>query len=208
MMRYVDRYADGCSVSVRRRQKADLLAQALSAYYPDSHNLLIVDFGCADGAIPVLLLQSSFGSHIQRVIGITLLDYNDLPEKPAHIHPRFERLIANLEHPLDALSLPDGACDAVLATGFFHYCRQPVIPFHHAARLLKLGGLLIAGLPAPWVSHVRYRGIPGLLPANRRICTVQSCADWRRLAKACGFAEISCEAVQWLGTAWSAPIER
>ena len=208
MMRYVDRYADGCYVSARRHQKAELLARILAEYFPADRDLRMIDFGCADGAIPLLLLQSSFGGCIERIIGITLLDYNDLPEKPAHTHPRFERLFADLEHPLDALSLADGAYDAVLATGFLHYCRQPEIPFQHAARLLKPGGVFVAGLPAPWVSHLRYRGIPGLLPANTRICTIQSCAAWRRLAETCGFREVSCRAVQWLGTAWSASCER
>jgi SAM-dependent methyltransferase len=205
---HIDRYANGIHISARRRQKAGLLGEAICSLFPDRHDLTLVDFGCADGAIPVLMLESSHGAAIQRYIGLTKLDYNDLPDKPAFTHPRFERRIADLSQPVDDPALPWGACDAVTATAFFHYFAEPAAPFALAARLLKPGGYLLAGMPAPWVLALRRRGIPCLLPRNNYIRTVQSIAAWRRVAAASGFAEVSCRAVQWCGAGWSAPLER
>ncbi|HEY3415854.1 MAG TPA: class I SAM-dependent methyltransferase [Armatimonadota bacterium] len=203
-----DYYADGRQVSARRQDKAEILADALQRVFPARDDLELVDFGCADGAVPVLLLESAYGVAIRRITGITLLDYNDLPEKPAFAHPRFQRVIADLQGPLDGLSLPWGQCDAVTATALFHYFTAPDIPFAHAVRLLKPGGVLLAGMPARWVLRLRRHGLPGLLPRNTRIRQVVPLAAWARIAGACGLAEVSRQAVQWLGTAWSIPLER
>lgn len=196
--RYIDRYADGNHISAARRQKAEILGERLAALFPRGRDLEVVDFGCADGAVPVLLLRSPAGDMIRRLTGITLLDYNDLPEKPAHAHPRFRRLIADLASPLDSPRLPWGQCDAVLATAFFHYFAQPEVPFAHAYRLLKPGGYLLAGLPARWVLRVRKHGLPGLLPPNTRIRQIQSLAAWQSVASAVGFTEHSAHTIQWL----------
>lgn len=208
MARYVDGYADGVRVSPRRQQKAALLAEALAALFPGADPTEIADLGCADGAIPVQLLLSPFGARLRHITGITLLDYNDLPEKPAHAHPRFTRVIGDLAGPLDGVDLPWGQCDAVTATAFFHYFDDPTVPLAHAARLLRPGGYLLAGMPAPWVLRLRARGVPGLLPRNRRIRCVQSLDAWAAMAATCGFTEVSRRAVQWCGTAWSAGLER
>ena len=55
---FIDRYADGISISRRRRRKAKVLQRALARLFPTGTGLEIVDLGCADGAIPLLLLQS------------------------------------------------------------------------------------------------------------------------------------------------------
>jgi len=206
--RYLDRYADGIHISPRRRQKAEILADALDRLLPDQDGLEIADFGCADGAVPVLMLHGPIGSRIRRVTGITLLDYNDLPEKPAHKHKRFLRMIGDMEESLDHLTLPWGECDAVTATAFFHYCDHPDIPLAHAARLLKPGGYLLAGMPAAWVLGLRHHGVPGLLPRNSRIRNIVPLDLYSKLANAFGLREVSCQAVQWLGTEWSAAAER
>ncbi len=206
--RYLDRYADGFHISARRKQKAEILAETLAALLPDADALELVDFGCADGAVPVLMLHGPLGARIRRATGITLLDYNDLPDKPAHQHQRFLRTIGDLEGSLEHLTLPWGACDAVTATAFFHYCDQPDIPFAHAAKLLKPGGYLLAGMPAPWVLKLRSRGIPGVLPRNGRIRTIVPLDLYRRLAAAFGLVEVSRQAVQWAGTEWTTGLER
>ena len=204
----IDRYADGSHISARRRRKAAVLAQVIAGLCSGRGELEMVDFGCADGAIPVLLLASPVGEALRRITGITLLDYNDLPQKPAFAHPRFRRLVADLEGPLDDLDLPWGQCDLVTATAFLHYCAQPEVPLRHAARLLAPGGYLLCGLPAPWVLLLRRAGVPGLLAKNRRIRTINSPAAWRRLAEAHGFTEVSCHAIQWFGLAAAAPLEQ
>jgi len=206
-MSRIDRYADGRNISARRQQKARILGQAIAELYPDQAELELVDFGCADGAIPVLLLNGAGGANIRQITGITLLDYNDLPDKPTHAHPRFTRLVANLEGSLDSLELPWGRCDVVTATAFLHYCADPTAPFRHAARLLKSGGFLLASLPAPWVLRLRRAGVPIMLPRNSHIRVIQSIAAWRRLAEEHGFIELRCQAIQWLGAAVTAPIE-
>lgn len=207
--RCVDRYADGTCISSRRQQKADLLTETIADLYPRQSQLEIVDFGCADGAIPVLLLNSPVGERIRRMTGVTLLDYNDLPEKPAYAHPRFRRLIHDIGQPslVDA-DLPWGRCDAVLATAFFHYLPHPDIAFLHACRLLKPGGYLVAGMPAPAVLRLRQHGIPGIQPRNRRILRIHTRDEWEALAHECGFSEVSRQAVQWLGLRQTAELER
>lgn len=204
---HLDRYADGIHISPRRRAKAALLADALATLFPDQSHLSLVDFGCADGVIPVLMLESPFGEAIEHYIGLTKLDYNDLPEKSAFAHPRFERHIADLAEPLDDPTLPWGACDAVTATAFFHYFADPAVPFALAERLLKSGGYLLAGMPAPWVLSLRRQGIPGLLPKNNYIRTVQSLDAWKKLAESCGLTEVSRHAVQWLAIGATIGIE-
>jgi SAM-dependent methyltransferase len=203
-----DNYADGSRVSARRAQKAEILAEALAALLPGRTGLEIVDFGCADGAVPVRLLASPFGAALARITGITLLNYNDLTDKPAHAHPRFTRVIGDLEGDLAGLPLPWGACDAVLATAFFHYLHDPAVAFRHAARLLTPGGWLLAGMPARWVLALRRHGLPLLLPRNNYIRQLLPLDGWRAIAEDCGFTEISRQAVQWLGLAATASLER
>lgn len=206
-MRVIDNYADGRHVSSRRVQKAELLGETLARLFPGRGGLTLVDFGCADGAVPVEMLRAPGGTMIERCIGITLLDYNDLQDKPAHVHPRFARRIHDLQYPLDDSTLPWGATDAVLATAFFHYCEQPQIPFGHAYRLLKPGGYLLAGLPARWVLWLRRHGCPLLLPRNTRIRHLLTLSAWRGIAENTGFREVSHAAVQWLGIAHTRPLE-
>ncbi len=208
MASHLDHYADGTHISARRRQKAAVLGDVLAKLYPERSDLTLVDFGCADGAIPVLMLESAFGATIERYIGLTKLDYNDLAEKPAFAHPRFSRIIADLAEPLDDPALPWGACDAVTATAFFHYFAQPAAPLALAARLLKPGGCLLAGMPAPWVLALRRRGVPGLLPRNNYIRTVQSLDAWRDAAAAHGFREDARCAIQWLAIGATGALER
>jgi len=204
----LDRYADGMTISPRRAQKAEILGEALSRLLAGRERLTLVDFGCADGAVPVLLLRSAFGTAVARMVGITLLNYNDLPEKPAHTHPRFTRVIGDLVSELSEPDLPWGGCDAVLATAFFHYLDQPEIAFRHAARLLKPGGYLLAGMPARWVLALRQRGMGRLLPPNHYIRQLRDLDAWAVLAVEAGFTEIDRQAIQWLGMAWSAGLER
>ena len=204
----VDRYADGVVITSRRRDKALVLQETLQRLLPEMQEGMIVDFGSADGAMPFLLLNSPFGARVRGIVGITRLDYNDLPAKPAHAHPKLARLIGDLAGPLDGLDLPWGQCDAVTATGFFHYLTEPRVAFRHAFRLLKPGGYLLAGMPARWVLALRRRGCGPWLPPNNYIRTVISLDAWTRLAAECGFAEVSRQAVQWLGQDWSVAVER
>ncbi|MHB9134642.1 MAG: class I SAM-dependent methyltransferase [Armatimonadota bacterium] len=204
----MDRYADGLTISVRRREKALALGEALAALFPAGQGLTLVDFGCADGAVPVLLLSSPVGERIARITGITLLNYNDLPEKAGHTHPRFTRLVGDLAGPLDGLDLPWGAGDAVLATAFLHYLADPKIALRHACRLLKPGGYLLAGLPARGVLALRRHGVPGLLPRNNYLRTIISLDAWGQLAASRGLEEVSRQAIQWFGLGCTAPLER
>ena len=203
----IDRYADGRVITPRRRQKAEAVAQVIAEQFAGYRDLEVVDFGCADGAIPVLLLRGPVGAMLKRVTGITLLDYNDLPEKPAHVHPRFQRLVADLEGTLEGVDLPWGACDLVLATAVLHYLRDPRHAFRHAFRLLRAQGLLLVTLPHPFVLRVRARGLGTWLAPNHRIRHVRPLAWWRREAAVCGFLEVSRCAIQWLGIEQSAPLE-
>jgi len=205
--RHIDHYADGCHISARRQQKALILAETLQVLFPRQEQLEIVDFGCADGAVLVQLLHTPMGSAIAQITGITRLNYNDLPEKPAFTHPHFHRLIADLQHPLDDLPLPWGRCDAVLATAFFHYLTRPEITLAHAAHLLKPGGVVLAGMPARWVLRLRRHGIPGLLPRNNYIHSILSLDAWAHLAADAGLIEESRQAVQWCGLHATAPLE-
>ncbi len=205
----IDRYADGITVSPIRLQKAEILAETITGLYPDNSKLLITDFGCADGAIPVKLLNSSIGDRISFITGITLLNYNDIPDKSGHIHPRFNRVIANLDKQIEDVELPWGQCDIVIATAFFHYLKNPEIAFSTAARLLKpTGGYLIAGMPSPWVLALRKRGVTGIMPPNNYIHTILSLDNWKLIAETAGLHEIKRQAVQWLGCNATVGIER
>ena len=201
-------YADGVHVWPRRAQKAEILAEWIERLMPERTGLRVVDLGCADGAVPVLLLRSGVGARIAEVTGITLLDYNPLPEKPAHEHPRFRRLVADLEQPVDHLRLDMGGYDLVTATGFFHYLRGPEVAFGHARRLLSERGYLLMTAPTRWLLWLRQRSVPGLHEANTRIRQRLSVAEWSRLAQGCGFRTVHCQGVQWAGRAATAGIER
>jgi len=201
-------YADGEYVWPRRAQKAKVLAEWIDQLFPGRTGLRVVDFGCADGAVPVLLLRSSVGARIAELTGITLLDYNPLPDKPAHQHPRFRRLVADLEQPIDHLRLDVGEYDLVTATGFFHYLRRPEAAFAHARALLSETGYLLMTAPARWLLWLRQRSIPGLHEPNTRIRHRVSPAAWEQLAGTCGFRAIHRQGVQWAGTASTVGVER
>jgi len=201
-------YADGVHVWPRRAQKAEILAEWIDRLFRDRTDLRIVDFGCADGAVPVLVLRSPVGARIAEVTGITLLDYNPLPDKPAHQHPRFRRLVADLEQPIDHLRLDMGGYDLVTATGFFHYLRRPEAAFGHARALLSDRGYLLMTAPARWLLWLRQRSIPGLHEPNTRIRHRLSPAAWERLAEACGFRAVHRQGVQWAGRASTVGVER
>ncbi len=194
----IDRYADGVTISPRRRQKAAIIADIIDKLSYDNP-LQIVDFGCADGAIPYLLLNSEIAKSIFRITGITLLNYNDLPNKPAFYHPRFTRMISDIEGDLANITLPWGQCDIVTATAFFHYLKNPVKAFQHAANLLKPDGYLIITIPVRWVLAVKKTGFPGLMPSNNFIRQIISLDDWGVIAESAGFEEIERSAIQWAG---------
>lgn len=204
----VDRYADGRIITARRRQKAEAVAEVLGKQFAGVGGLEVVDFGCADGAIPVLLLRGPTGALLQRVTGITLLDYNDLPEKPAFSHPRFRRVVADLEGPLDAVELPWGSCDLVLATAVFHYLKDVRRVFRHAFRLLRPRGVLVVTLPHPWVLRVRRHGLGAWLTPNNKIRQIRPLAWWEAVAASCGFVERRRCAIQWLGVHPTRKFER
>ena len=206
--RRVDRYADGRVISARRRQKAEAVAEFVVEQFAGHSELEIVDFGCADGAIPVLLLRWPVGRSIRQITGITLLDYNDLPEKPAFAHPRFRRLIADLEGSLESLRLPWGACDIVLATAVFHYLNKPWIAFNHAARLLHPDGLLVASFAHPLMLRLRRRGLGTWLPPNNKIRHIRPLAWWQAVAVSAGFVELDRKAIQWMGLPGTTCVER
>jgi len=197
--RRMDRYADGRTVSFRRRQKAGMLSEIVEELFPDRDDLLIADFGCADGAVPVELLNSPTGRSIRQIIGITRLDYNDCLFKPAAEHPRFRRLVGNLEKWPHGLTLPWAQCDLVTATAFFHYLRRPRAAFDLAYRLLKDDGWLIATFPALNLLRLRRHGFVGLVSRNGRIRRVQGLDAWSALAAKAGFEETQRFAVQWTG---------
>lgn len=205
---HVDSYADGRTVTPRRRQKAEVIADVIVNRFANRGGLRMVDFGCADGAVPCLVLESPAGGLIRDAIGLTLLDYNDLPGKPAFAHPRFRRVIADVEGSLEHLPLSWGKCDLVTATAFLHYLGRPGVAFAHAARLLRPGGLLVVSLPAPWMLWLRRRGVPGLLAPNNRIRFIERIDWWTKLASQSGFEEIERRAIQWLGLDCVAPLER
>jgi SAM-dependent methyltransferase len=202
----IDRYADGIHITPRRRQKAAILTDTITKIMPDNA-LEIVDFGCADGAIPVLLLNSSLASNISQITGITLLNYNDLPHKPAFTHLKFMRVIADLESNLAGIPLPWGQCDIVTATSFFHYMFNPLIAFQHAAALLKPDGYLIITIPVRWLLLIRKIGFPGLLPKNNLIHQINSLDIWSSYAESCGLVEIERTATQWFGLKQTFKIE-
>lgn len=201
-------YADGVHVWPRRAQKAEILAEWIERLLPERTGLRLVDFGCADGAVPVLLLRSAVGARIAEATGITLLDYNPLPDKPAHEHPRFRRLVADLEQPIDDLRLDMGAYDLVTATGFFHYLQRPEVAFGHARRLLSERGYLLMTAPTRWLLWLRQRSVPGLHEANTRIRQRIAVREWSRLAQRCGFRPMHRQGVQWAGMRSTAAIER
>jgi len=203
----IDRYADGRVVSSRRLQKAEALSECILRLTSGRAGLRVVDFGCADGAVPVTLLRGTVGTAIAEIIGITLLDYNGLGAKPAHDHPRFVRLVGDLEDDLDVLPLPWGECDVVTATAFFHYLRRPEIAMNHAARLLKPGGLMIMAQPHPWLLRWRRGGCAGLRLKNSRIRRIETLDTWSGMATSSGFVEVERRAVQWLGTRWTGRAE-
>jgi hypothetical protein len=57
--------------------------------------------------------------------GITLLNYNDILEKPVHIHPHFVRVVANLEEELDDVELPWGNVMSCLPRHYFTTSLNP-----------------------------------------------------------------------------------
>ena len=203
----IDRYADGVTITSRRKQKAVLLAEIVEELFPDRRDLRAVDFGCADGAVPVLMLNSEIGERIEKVIGISLLDYNDLPEKKAHEHSRFKRLVTDLDEPIDQLNLDPSSFDFVMATSFFHYLRQPEVAFRCAHQLLKPGGCLLAGMLPRWLLGLRRVGYLGVRPCNNRIRQLLTLDGWRDQAESCGFEEMERRPVQWAGADATAGIE-
>jgi SAM-dependent methyltransferase len=197
----MDTYADGRSVSARRRGKAALLAGLLARLRPEGE-FRLADLGCADGAIPVALLASPLGARITEAVGLTLLDYNALPEKPAFEHPRFRRLVADLSRPLAETcpALAAASFQVVTATALLHYLEEPAAAFANAAYLLKPGGHLVATVPAPWVLCLRAHH-----PArpNTRIRHVLPLSAWRRMAEGLGWELVQAFRAQLTGAVFA-----
>lgn len=181
----MDAYADGRTVSPRRRAKARLLARLIERLCPEGA-IRLADLGCADGAIPVALLASPLGSRVTEAVGVTLLDYNDLPEKPAFGNPRFRRLVADLALPLAETcpELAPASYDLVTATSLLQYMEAPALALENAMHLLRPGGHLVATVPARWIVRARARRP---WRRNTRILHVQSLRAWREAVRASGF---------------------
>ena len=81
-------YADGQHVAHRRLQKCEILRDLLESLELPTEPGRYFDFGCADGAIPVTLLESDFGPRIADCTGVTLLDYNEEGCDTGFSHPR------------------------------------------------------------------------------------------------------------------------
>ena len=200
----MDTYADGRTVSQRRCGKAALVARWIARLYPEK-KIRLADLGCADGAIPVALLASPAGGRITEAVGVTLLDYNDLVEKPAFEHPRFRRLVEDLERPLAgslAGTLPElapGSFDLVTATSFLHYLADPRAGLDNAWHLLAPGGYLVATVPAPLLLRLRARR---RRRPNTRIRHALSLAEWWRMAAGRGWELVHAGRAQLTGLAF------
>jgi SAM-dependent methyltransferase len=198
-------YADGVHVSYRRREKAALLAAALREYAPARPGLRACDFGCADAAIPKLLLESDVGPRLEEYVGITLLNYNQQSPKRFHEHPRLTVRIGDLEQPVQRV-LPDlepASFDVITATGFFHYLERPERALENAAWLLRPGGILLTMTPVDWLLRLRQSR---LLPASQRNRTIRqalSPAAFLPRAAAVGFTLRRATRVQLTGLGWA-----
>jgi len=194
-------YADGVHISYRRREKAALLEEAIRRHCPPGQILRACDFGCADGAIPRLLLESAEGRRIREYVGLTLLRYNPRAEKDFHQHPRLTIRIGDLEHPVEEFwpEVELGAFDLVTATGFFPYLSRPEAALANAAKLLRPGGWLLTMIPAPWLLRLRQsQWLPSPF-RNTHLRSRLTPADFVSLAEAAGFETLEVRRVQWSG---------
>lgn len=202
-------YADGLHISHRRREKAALLAAALQEFAPADRLLRACDFGCADAAIPKLLLESEVGPRLREYVGITLLNYNQQSPKRFHRHPRLQVRVGDLEQPLPRV-LPDlerSSFDVITATGFFHYLERPERALENAAWLLRPGGLLLTMTPVGWLLRLRQSKLLAASQRNRLIRRELPPTIFLPLAAAAGFHLRQASRVQLTGLSW-APICR
>lgn len=198
-------YADGVHISHRRREKAALLVAALQEFAPAKGSLRACDFGCADAAIPKLLLESEVGPRLTEYVGITLLNYNQQSPKRFHRHPRLTVRIGDLQQPLPRV-LPDlerSSFDVVTATGFFHYLERPERALENAAWLLQPGGLLLTMTPVGWLLRLRQSQLFAAPQRNRYIRSEFSVATFLRLAASVGFTLRHIARIQLTGLSWA-----
>jgi SAM-dependent methyltransferase len=177
-------YADGRHLAHRRYQKYRILHGLLQQLeLPGPGHGRFVDFGCADGAIPVTLLESDLGSRIGEYTGITLLDYNDLGCETSFNHPRFRRVTADLQVPISNILGDEfqGQTGVVTAMAFFHYLENVKGALDNAKWLLRENGMLIASIPARWVLRFRLNPVLTLGRPITAIRQVRSRESWEDL---------------------------
>lgn len=157
---------------------ASALADAASR---SSGRFVIVDLGCERG----WMKRFTAPNPKMEWIGV---DGN--ASHPALAASRYDRVIeANFD---DRLPLPDGIADAVVSLHVFEHLRHPEFAAREVARILKPGGIFLAGSPtAPSpISWIRTRMLQARdrRGENRRWGHIRklSPADWSRCCSAAG----------------------
>jgi SAM-dependent methyltransferase len=139
--------------------------------------LHVVDLGCERG----WLKHFTPAGVVERWIG---LDWN--PQGEVTKLARYDEVHhANFDEPLP---LPSGIADAVVSLHVFEHLPRPGATITEVSRLLKPGGIFLAGTPTmpDWLAQLRERYFrkqlrEGSLPAGGHI-TVLSPKRWRALA--------------------------
>jgi len=175
-------YADGEHLAKRRQQKSEILRGILEKIeLPEGRSSRFVDFGSADGGIPVSLLESDIGERIREYVGITLLEFNLVGCSNFRTHPRYRTVVGDLQEPVSKV-LPkedQGRFDVVTATGFWHYLDDVKAALDNARWLLKDSGTLIVGIPSRWVLRFRLNPILMLGQPISSTRQVRSKAWWK-----------------------------